>query len=39
MKGRKMLRTMIAILVGSTLFAADARAQFREVRQEIYGMD
>lgn len=34
-----MFRTMTAVLVGTLLFAADAQAQFREVRQEIYGMD
>ena len=34
-----MVLTLIAVLLGSTLFAADAQAQFREMRQEIYGMD
>lgn len=34
-----MRRTMLMVLVAVALFPADAEAQFREIRQEIYGMD
>jgi len=39
MKGRSMLRATIAALVANALLATAARAQLREVRQVIYGMD
>lgn len=34
-----MLRTAMVALIGGALLAGGARAQLREVRQIIYGMD